>query len=205
VALHETEIIWGREQTVPPAAPAILAADAKLYGRIHQASDDATVDRLITLATEFVFERTERQLITATWLLTRRRFPASSLTAIVLPIYPVSSVTSVQYVDTAGLLQTWDAAEWKLNKRTEPATIQPAYGQTYPITRDEEEAVRITAVCGHGAASADVPALHKQPLFELVNYWYSNRGSVSPPTIDGSFAPTIDAAIAASDAGVVLL
>ena len=198
---HENEVIWGRQQTVAPTVRPLTDVLANDYSRIHHTKDNVTIERLIKLATDYVFEHTDRQLILATYLLSRRCFPRSRLVPMVIPIYPVSSVTQIQYIDADGVLQTWASDKYKLNKRTEPGAVEPVSGETYPTTRNESEAVQVTAVCGHGAAETDVPELHKQPIYQLVSYWYANRGSIPAPAIDGLFAPTIDALIAASDSG----
>lgn len=198
---HKAEVTWGRQQTVAPTARPVTEALAKDYSRIHHTSDNVTIDRLVKLATDYVFERTERQLILATYLLSRRCFPRSRLVPLVIPIYPVSSITQIQYIDGDGVLQTWAASKYKLDKRVEPGEVEPVSGETYPTTRDESEAVQVTVICGHGATPEDVPELHKQPIYELVSYWYANRGSISPSVVGGEFAPTIAALIAASDSG----
>ena len=66
-----------------------------------------------------------------------------------------------------------------------PGRIVPAYGEMWPTTRDQIDAVTVRFVAGYagdGASPEDlranVPASIKRALKLLVNEFYQNRGDV---------------------------
>jgi len=59
---------------------------------------------------------------------------------------------------------------------TEPARLVPAYGKTWPATRNEINAVEVTFTCGYGAASA-VPEAIKAWVKLRIGAMYENRES----------------------------
>lgn len=135
---------------------------------------------------------TKRQLVTASWRMDLPEFPTSGR-PIVLPLPPLRSITKIEYVDPDGVLQTWDAAKYQV-VRTLPtpdgtypedcprATVQPAYGESYPGTRAVPDAVRITFECGYGAPEA-VPAIFKTGILLVVGELYKNREETISGTI----------------------
>lgn len=98
--------------------------------------------------------------------------------AIVLPRPPVASITSVQYIDDGGVLQTLDASMYQVDTDSEPARLLPAWGQIWPVTRYPQlSAVKITYVAGYASADA-VPATTKQGIRLLLGHFYENREAV---------------------------
>lgn len=87
----------------------------------------------------------------------------------------VSSVTSVQYIDTDGTLQTWDSAKYVLNKTGRVARIVPAFGETWPTVRAGANSVRVNYVSGFGADASSVPPNIKQALLLIVGTLYEQR------------------------------
>lgn len=138
-------------------APAELLtlADAKQHLRLGSETDDDTlVASLITsarLACEHVIGR---GIGLQTWRRTLDAFPAGG---IALGMPPVSSITSVQYVDTAGAVQTLDADAYTLDAASDAeAWAVPAYGASWPSTLDTGNAVTVTFVCGLAALPDDL-------------------------------------------------
>jgi uncharacterized phiE125 gp8 family phage protein len=135
---------------------------------------------------------TKRQLVTATWRLGLAAFPAGSR-PIVLPLPPLREVTAIQYVDVDGQLQTWEASKYQV-VAPDPAPsgtypedaprgrIYPAYGETYPSTRDVPDAVRVTFLCGYGTP-AEVPGLFKTAILLVVGELYKHREETVTGTI----------------------
>ncbi len=140
-------------RSVAPAEMPLTLADLKDHLRITVTTQDAevlgylraVVDRLD--GTEGILDRA---LITQTWVLKLDAFPRG---AIRLPLPPAQSVTSITYTDTAGDAQTLTASKYTLlnaNTPTRAGMIEEAYGETWPSTRAEGEAVTVTWVCGYG-------------------------------------------------------
>lgn len=165
----------------PPAAEPVSASELKLHLKIDVSTDDALITTLGKAAREYVEAFTRRSLISTTYDLTLDGFPCE---AIELPYPPVSSVTSVSYVDTAGNTQTMTAGtsgyltRLPAGPHAEPATIYRAYGVQWPVTRCQPHAVTVRFVSGYGAAGTDVPSTLLASIKHLVEHWYTNRGVV---------------------------
>jgi len=88
-----------------------------------------------------------KTLITSTWEYKLDAFDD----VICLPMGPVQSITTVAYTDTAGDPQTF--TDFQVDKQ---GRLKPAYGFTWPSTRDELDAVTITYIAGE-LTPGDVP------------------------------------------------
>jgi uncharacterized phiE125 gp8 family phage protein len=91
-----------------------------------------------------------------------------------LPLFPVLSITSVKYVDTDGVEQTVDSANYVLLTDERGAYVEFADGYSFPALNAASAAVRIAYVAGYGAASTVPPAI-KQAMLLLIGAWYENR------------------------------
>ena len=89
-----------------------------------------------------------------------------------LPRRPISSITSIQYYDSANALQTLSSSIYTLNPSAR--CIELKYLQTWPDFVDRWDAVKVTYVAGYASASA-VPAIHKQAMLLLVGHYFENR------------------------------
>lgn len=166
-------------------------------------TSDPYLIALIKTARDYCESFTHRALITQTWDLKLDAFPCDSDEAIFLPKPPVSSVTSVTYLDTANVSQTWAATTGYLTDlpsgpHASPARIAPAYGVPYPSTYDVENAVTIRFVAGYGAAASSVPDGIKWAMRILMGTWYDpgrqsvvigSTASVIPHTVDALLWP----------------
>jgi uncharacterized phiE125 gp8 family phage protein len=170
-----------RRTSTPLGAPLDLA-----IVRTHIAQgdnfDDDYVRGLIQAAAAAAENATHRQLLTATWELTLDRFPCHGR-RLLLPLGTVQSVTSIEYVDTAGDEQTWDPADYQLVTAKEPAEIVPAYGATWPPTRVQPAAATVTYSVGYGATHESVPELLRYGMMLVVGHMYKNREAVVTGTI----------------------
>ena len=90
---------------------------------------------------------------------------------------PLQSVTAITYVDTDGVTQTIDAADYLVDAMSVPARITPAYGMSWPSTRAQKNAVKLRFVAGYGDSS-DVPACIKHWMLMRIKQAYDNRDSV---------------------------
>lgn len=186
---------FGLVQTAAPASEPLSRDEAKAFCRIdaEDTSQDSLVDTLIAAARQRCEKTTRRALVTQTWRVTFDRFPGLVFVTpdypgweylrlgadgdprvIRLPRPPLQSVTSVQYVDTAGVLQTISSSDYLVDTDTELGRLFPAYGTYWPVTRPQANAVRIVYVAGYGAAS-DVPADLKHRLLVHVAHSFERR------------------------------
>lgn len=161
-----------------PALEPVSLADAKLHLRVDVADDDALIDQLIRAAREHAETFTHRALITSTWDLKLDAFPCDGV--IWLPKPPLVSVTSITYVDTAGVSQTWSSALYTVDAPSGPMArhgrVVPVYAEVFPSTRSVVNAVTVRYVAGYGATAALaaplVPASVKAAIKILVATWY---------------------------------
>jgi uncharacterized phiE125 gp8 family phage protein len=179
--------------TAPTSEP-LTTAEAKTHLRVDHNVDDELIETLCLAAQHTVETGTGRKCGSQTWDDKRDSFPCSG-EAIVLPYPPVTSVTSVTYVDQNGTTQTWSSALYTTDLPTGddagPARIFPIYGESYPSTREQRNAVTVRFVCGFTTVPAGMVAAMKL----LVGNWYANRESVVVGTISQVLQQALDTLI----------
>lgn len=148
------------EVTVAPSELPVSIDDARRYCDYEDNDRNDQFDAWIRAATQQVERDCEVALITQTCKLYLPCFPCS----IEIAKPPVSAVSSISYVDTAGSTQTLSTSVYQSNLKRTPARITEAYGQVFPSTQwGTENAVTVTFVAGYGAASA-VPPMFKEAI-----------------------------------------
>jgi len=95
---------------------------------------------------------------------------------------PLQSVTYVKYIDSAGVEQTIDPADYQIDRVAH--RILPAYGKTWPIARYQANAVEIEYLCGFGNAPADVPLAIQQAIKLIVG-----QNERYQTVVEGGFRP----------------
>lgn len=100
-----------------------------------------------------------------------------------VPMPPLQSVVSIQYIDTAGATQTLATTEYKVDSKNKPGRIAEAFGKTWPATRAEINAVTVQFTAGFGDTGNDVPENVKLGMQLLIGTWYRNHESVITGTI----------------------
>lgn len=160
-------------QTVAPTFDAVTLEEIREHGRIDGAEEDALLTGALASAVEGVEAYLGRVLASATYTVTYECFPGVR-SKLVLPRYPVTSVSSVAYIDTAGDSQTF--ASWALVKSNPRGYIIPANAVNWPATLGHADAenVTITLVAGY-ATAADIPDPIKTAIKMLVLELYENR------------------------------
>lgn len=136
---------------------------------------------------------TSLALMTQTLDLYLDAFPAAE---IILPRSPLQSVTSITYTDTDGATQTLTASEYLVDTASAPPRIVPAYGKSWPSTRQQLNAVQVRFVCGHTDA-ASVPADVKAWMLLSIGTAYEHRESIATGE-DFVEMPHIDRLVAAN-------
>lgn len=149
--------------SVEPTVEPVTIAEAKTHLKIIDNTQDREINEALIGARKNAEELVERQFINATYILRLDQFPIE----IELQRPPISSVSSVQYVDTDGVTQTLATDKWTANTTSSPGRIIPAYGEVWPATRDVQNAVTVTFIAGYGAAATAVPE-HAKRLIKLL-------------------------------------
>lgn len=178
--------------TAPAAEPLERATEVHQHLRLDSdlSAQEPLLDALISATRRNCETFTSRQLITATWELWMDSWCEPGIyrdDALFLPLPPLQSVTSVKYLDTGGVLQTWPADQYIVDAPAGPAAqrarIVPAYGVSWPTLREQPQAVKVRFVAGYGAEAGDVPAGLRAGMLLEVAEMYERRELVTLGTI----------------------
>jgi uncharacterized phiE125 gp8 family phage protein len=160
-----------------PVAEPVTLQETKDHLRVDVTADDALISALITAARQHidgVDGWVGRALITQTWDWWLDAFPASEFR---VPLPPLQSVGSITYTDENGASQTWASAKYTVDKESTPGRIVPAWGESFPSTRDVPNAVKVRFTAGYGAVGSNVPGPIKAAMLLHIHDLYSNRGT----------------------------
>jgi uncharacterized phiE125 gp8 family phage protein len=142
--------------------------------------DDDLVEVLISVARESVENFTELTMAVNDFQMKLDYFPTSEIN---LGTWPVNSITSVTYVDAGGATQTINSADYVLDTFSKPAQIVPAYGKTWPMVRNQPNAVTVTFEAGYtgdtSPVSNEMPKALKQAMLLTIADLYENRGAIT--------------------------
>lgn len=172
----------------PPTLYPLTVAEAKSHLRVDVADDDALIQALISASTQDAEHLMGRAIMPQKWLYTADVFDAE----IELDRPTVTAVDYVKYIHpTTGVPTTLSAGVYQTVLLSDhKAKILPAYGQTWPGTRAQPEAVQILFSCGYPDA-ASVPELIKAWIKLRLGMLYENRvaagdkNAYAMPFVDG--------------------
>ena len=174
----------------------ITLADAKRHLNVSSTADDTLIQDYVNGAAVMLETRGSRAFIDQTRVLKMQTFSDSRYMRnrkITLPRSPLSSVTSITYIDSAGTTQTLSSTSYRTSLADEPGRIAEAYNNTWPATQNIQDDVTVTYVAGHSSASSGVSDPAKQAVRMVVGHWYRNRESVTVGTINNEIAMGVDA------------
>jgi uncharacterized phiE125 gp8 family phage protein len=155
-------------KVITPATQQIPTADLRLQSRADPAdtTEDALFVGWLAAAVRLAEHQTQRSVGSQTLELALDCFPSG---AIPLPQGPVTSITSIKYIDESGVEQTLSAALYALDDYAFVPRAVLAYGAAWPATRSIANAVKVRYVAG------DLDPAVKTALFLAVAHWYENR------------------------------
>lgn len=160
----------------PPAIEPLGLEEVENYLRIDSEPDITLLTQLITTARREAEKITGRQLITATWEMRWDAFPD----IIYLQMPPLQTVTSVSYLDWAGVEQTLtENVDYLVDSYSEPARITANYGYVWPPIYPVPHAVRVRFVSGYGDEDTDVPEPIRNWMMAAIGTLYENRETLS--------------------------
>ena len=182
-----------------PTVEPVTLAEAKAFLRLEsnspETAEDALVTSFIVAARQWAEGVTRRAFVLQTWAYTLPAFPPICHPdrsrydgdEIDLPLGRCLGVQSITYVDTDGTLRTLGgpsssptvtAAFRETLISDQGGVALPAWGETWPATRDDEPAaVTVTFRAGYGPAASDVPASIRTAILYRVADLYEHRGS----------------------------
>ena len=159
--------------TEPPSVPTAWITDAKKQLEIAQddKSHDSHLCKLLELAIENVQKDANRAVLTQTVTYKLDRFPGGR--RIDVPFGSLSSVTTLEYIDTDGNSQTWASSNYEVDTARDAGCVWLAYDISWPSIRSIQNAVTLTYVAG--AATPDIPRVAWQAVMLQVSHAFENR------------------------------
>ncbi len=188
--------------TTPPTVQPLGWDDGvSTHLRVDSDEERSLVEGIyIPAVVDWVEAATNRALMTQTWQMHLDTFPgrgfyptAGPLNSNFGPIWFTNfgagiiriprpnlvTVNFIRYVDTDGVLQTWDPSNYvvdaPIGSKASAGRIWPAYGIVWPITRGQRDAVLIEFVAGYGTTTASVPGGILQAMLLLIAEMYERR------------------------------
>ncbi len=194
---------YGLVQSVGPLLEPVTLSDMKLQLKEDQTENDNLIETYISAAREMVEEHTRRRFVSQTYQWTLDSFSGYPLVSgqrlqgdvpfsqirgggphfqaipLEIPLSPVMSVTSVEYVAVSDsptppyTYTTLALPAYDVDLASQPARLTPGYGTTWPVALNVPNAVRVTFVTG-----CTPPARLKMVVMLLVGGWYMRRQDV---------------------------
>ena len=191
-------------RTTEPTHALVSLSEAKDHLRVSIDADDDLITALVEAATQRWEAWCRRSFRLQTWSLHLPEFPTTddgSLPAIELAYPPLRGVALLKYTDTDGNEQTLvEGTDFKVWKQTAMVgVVSPAYSKSWPSTREEPEAVRLTFTTGYLNAAESpaptptppsAPAKVAQAIKLTVGHWYENREEELIGTVSKSLPNT---------------
>lgn len=168
------------EVTTAPTTLVVSVSELKTHLRISHSSDDTYLQTVINAAVQFV-ERYTRRVLPAT------TFKAyyDSVADLLIPRYPISAITSIQYYDYANVLQTIDSQYYFTDLKDNPARVW--FTKEFEVYTDRPAACIVTFTAGQAVNAIDAGL--KQVVMMICADMYGQRqtlvhGSASSAPID---------------------
>lgn len=144
--------------------------------------DDIVLDGFLAAARRAIEEEYATALVPQTCVLRLDCFPYDGCYGdIELRIAHVTAITSIEYVDTNGATQTLSGSNYTADIYSTPARIRPAFGTSWPSTREQTNAVTVTFAAGY-ANPTEVPFSVKAAILLLAAELNDKR----EPTVTGA-------------------
>ena len=165
--------------TVQPENEPLTLEEARAHLRVTPFGsplahpDDEYIEGLITAARQFCESYLERALPAQTI-----QFPLDEFAGkIVVPVQPVREISEITYIDTSGVQQTLATSVYEFDAFRGEIVLK--YGQSWPATRSQVNAVLITAEVGYtdGQSPDNNPMPYdiKSAMKLIVGNLYENR------------------------------
>lgn len=162
----------------PSTAYPVSITEAMDHCRVTDHGESGYLNSLIARATRYAESYLGRRFITTRLRASWDAFPDT----IRPPQPPFKTLVSLTYVNSTGgtatLCSTLTSTAIRIDSDSEPARIDPAYGTTWPATREVTRAVQLTYDAGYAATSTGVPETIRHAILLLVGHWYENREPV---------------------------
>jgi uncharacterized phiE125 gp8 family phage protein len=135
---------------IPAASAPVSLEQAKAHLRVTHAEDDDLIQALIYAATDLIEQRTNCQMVQATWAEVLPAFPSRGDYRIILPRVPLVAVTSIEYWDEHGVERTLPPSCYNVSTGEKPGWVQIRETEAldWPATQERRDAVTILYTAG---------------------------------------------------------
>lgn len=158
------------EVVTGPIAEPVTVAEAKK--QLEIATNDATHDQHIASLIQEAREQWENDTGSVTTTRSLVIKTQSIYDGMRFPITPVSSVSLIQYYNTANQSANWSSSNYQLHAGKYLRIPSTA---TVPATYARWDAWSITFVAGYSADGSLVPAIAKRAMLLLIGHYFENR------------------------------
>lgn len=179
--------MWYPASVSAPASEPVTLVQAKSHLRVDHSDDDTLITNLIKAARAHLEEACAVRFAARTGAIMKCDSFADLAR---LPEAPVSAITSITFLDTAGASQTLSSSIYEFRADGIEAGIVLKPDQTWPATQPNSR-VTVTVSLGYAVA----PDAINQALLLLVGLWYENRSTVSIGESTSEFPFTVNALI----------
>lgn len=202
MALRQPSDLYQRRGSVIDEAPAtepVTAAELRTFLRETATGlPDAQAEEFIEQAREEIERDMNIAMITQSWRMSLDAWPigqsaefwdgtrtgsinelngSSPAAAVILPVFPLQSVTSVSTYDEDSTLTVVTVADvFDLDIYRTPARMALKAGVAWPTVSRAVNGIQIIYVSGYGDAVADVPKPLIRAVKQLAAYYYAHRG-----------------------------
>lgn len=160
-----------------PVVEPVSVRDFKLQCRIDTEDEDDLLVVLLGAAREWAEAYTCRTFIHTQWQMKLDAFPPE----IRLPRPPMAVATgftdvSVVYTpSTSGSTATLATADYRVDRLSQPGTLRPNYGQSWPAYLTDENSVTVTWWAGYGADVVKVPRAAQVGIMMIAAHLWKYR------------------------------
>lgn len=165
----------GLRVVTPASTYPVTLAQAKAHCRVDGNDEDAYLDSLIAAATSHVESLIGRAVMAQTWEYLLDEFDDEML----IPLGPVSSVSSVKYFDVDAAEQTLAGTYYAVDLTSDPQRVLLADEAAWPGVNGGTNQVTIRFVAGY----TTVPASIYHACLLLIGQWFDQRSGVSDKPI----------------------
>lgn len=138
---------WAIAEITQPSVEPVTVTEAKDRLRIDTDDEDTEIGKMIVAARRWAENYLGFALVQRQLRLYLDAFPVSDV--IELPRSNLVTIDSVQYYDTDGIVQTWDADNYTADTVSFEGRLLRAYEVDWPSIRPQRQAVMITYTAGY--------------------------------------------------------
>lgn len=165
--------------TTPSTVLPVSIDEIRKHLRITHTSEDDLLEMYALAAVDRFEEASGLVLMSKTFRLSIDAFPSGDIR---LRRCPVTSVSAIDYRDSAGVMKAVAIDDLYIDSDSRPARIAHKL-QQWPSVMQSPAAVLITFVAGHATADL-VPRIAKVALLMMIAHWYEHREEVSDIRLD---------------------